>query len=277
MSTLELSTWARTWGVNEIPFSQTVWMETPALLQLHRLLEQTAIFSSVALVLGTNGLGKSAAVGQWLWKLDPQRFEPVALTQASLSGLGLLSCLCQHLGQTPSFRREGNLRRIEKALEELERKKLVLVLDEAQHYSYEALEEIRLLLGLNLPSRPSFALILVGDEYLLEALKLRRHRALYSRISARVSLARWTETESRAWIQQAWTQVGLQIHAIEPAALDLLIKAAGGVPRSLQLLARATWLRAAQEGKTQLECTHVQAALDLVPCITGQERDEALA
>ena len=41
-----------------------------------------------------------------------------------------------------------------------------------------------MLLGLNLPEQPAFALILVGDPYLLSTLRLRSHRALYSRIAA---------------------------------------------------------------------------------------------
>jgi hypothetical protein len=80
--------------------------------------------------------------------------------------------------------RERNLISIEEALAELERRTLVLAMDEAQNYSHDALEEIRLLLGLNLPERPAFALLLVGDDYLLGTLRLRHHRALYSRISA---------------------------------------------------------------------------------------------
>jgi type II secretory pathway predicted ATPase ExeA len=47
-----------------------------------------------------------------------------------------------------------------------------------------ALENIRMLLELNLPEQPAFALILVGDPYLLSTLRLRSHRALYSRIAA---------------------------------------------------------------------------------------------
>jgi type II secretory pathway predicted ATPase ExeA len=52
---------------------------------------------------------------------------------------------------------------LEKALAELGRLTPVLVLDEAQQYPPGALEEIRLLLGLNLTRQPTFALVLLGD------------------------------------------------------------------------------------------------------------------
>jgi type II secretory pathway predicted ATPase ExeA len=62
------------------------------------------------------------------------------------------------------------------------------VLDEAQNYSEPTLEEVRLLLGLNLPEQPTFTLILLGDEYLLASLKLRNQRALFSRLACQLSL-----------------------------------------------------------------------------------------
>ena len=61
--------------------------------------------------------------------------------------------------------------------------------------------------------------------------------------------------------------------ALEAAAIELLVKAAAGLPRSLQILARAAWLQAAQAGQTVLAADHVQAAIDVVPCVPGRERE----
>jgi hypothetical protein len=36
---------------------------------------------------------------------------------------------------------------------------------------------VRLLLGLNLAEPPAFGLVLIGDEYLLNTLRLRQHRS----------------------------------------------------------------------------------------------------
>ena len=82
-----------------------------------------------------------------------------------MSGSAVLAALALKLGKPVSFRRERNLRFVEEALSELERRILVVILDEAQNYSQPSLEEVRLLLGLNLPEQPTFALVLIGDEY----------------------------------------------------------------------------------------------------------------
>jgi len=42
-------------------------------------------------------------------------------------------------------------------------------------------------MGVNLAEPPAFGLVLIGDEYLLGALRLRQHRSLYSRIASYAS------------------------------------------------------------------------------------------
>ena len=271
MKNAELLQWARAWGANAVPFSALHWFDTPALQGVRRHLELAAAFQSVLLLTGSNGVGKSALASQWLWKLDARIFLPVGLTQSSLSGCGLLAALAHKLGQSQSFRREGNLQRIETALGQLDQRKLVVVLDEAQLYSHAALEEIRLLLGLNLPTEPTFALILIGDDYLLDSLRLRHHRALYSRLSAHATLGAWTLEESQRYLFKALEAVGLPTRALDPAAAEQLAKAGGGLPRSLQLLARSAWLQAAASARQSITPEDVQCALQQVPCVPGLE------
>jgi hypothetical protein len=83
-----------------------------------------------------------------------------------LTGIGLLSLFLQKLGKVHNHQRSASLKLLEEAFGELGRIIPVLLLDEAQNYAMSALEDIRMLLGLNLPEQPAFALILVGDPYL---------------------------------------------------------------------------------------------------------------
>ena len=143
----DLQSLARQWGASAVPFDHSTWLDTPELLRLRRHLDHAAALRTPLLLSGPNGVGKSAVVGHWMRTLDARVHLPLALTHASLSGCGLLAWLVQRLGKASSFRREGNLQRLESAFRELERRSLVLILDDAQNYSPAALEEIRLLLG----------------------------------------------------------------------------------------------------------------------------------
>ncbi|MFM8551882.1 MAG: ExeA family protein [Nitrospiraceae bacterium] len=271
MKSAELAHWARAWGAREIPFTQPHWMETPRIQKLLQQLDHAASFAGVHLLTGANGVGTSALVAHWLWKLDTRFFLPVAITQASLSGCGLLATLVTKLGKTPGFRREINLQGIESALAELGQRRLVLVLDEAQLYSQSALEEIRLLLGLNLPERPTFALILIGDPYLADTLRLRHHRALHSRIASHGTVEPWSFEESKAYLASALALVGLDPAVLQAPAAEQLIKSSAGHARSLELLSRAAWLQAAEAGAKAIQPEHVQKALESVPCVPALE------
>ena len=206
------------------------------------------------LLSGENGVGKSALAGRWLRSLEPKAYFPVCITQASLTGIGVLAVFLQKLGKTPRHQRSINLKLLEEAFAELGRVIPVLLLDEAQNYDTSALEEVRMLLGLNLPEQPAFALILVGDSYLLSALRLRSHRALYSRIAAHVCIEKLKPSELEAYLEHQLRQVGIERPCFEPAALDLLASASEGIPRTINLLARAAWIEAAKEKALQISC-----------------------
>jgi type II secretory pathway predicted ATPase ExeA len=157
----QLSVLARQWGATAVPFglvNSEDWLETPEAQKALTCLNQSAALRSVMLLSGPNGVGKSALVGRWMRGLDTRLFCPVCLTQATLSGTAVLAALASKLGKAASFQRRRNLQLIEEALQEVQPRIVVLILDEAQNYSQPSLEEVRLLLGLNLPQQPAFAL-----------------------------------------------------------------------------------------------------------------------
>jgi type II secretory pathway predicted ATPase ExeA len=229
----------RHWGARAVPFSDQS-HETPFAWpgweQAWQRLNQTAALRSLMLLTGDNGVGKSALAGRWLASLEPKAYLPLVITQATLSPSGLLAVLARKLGQSGSSLRSRTLHRLEEAFKEPGRQTPVLVLDEAQLYPPGALEEVRLLLGLNLARQPVFALVLIGDNYLHDTLRLQQHRALYTRIS-----------------------VQYQLPALDRAQIEPYLA------RLLNLLARAAWLAAAQASLNTIGPEQVQLALELVP------------
>jgi type II secretory pathway predicted ATPase ExeA len=225
------------------------------------------------LLSGGNGLGKSSLASRWVRQLETRLYTPVNLTQATLSSSGLLAALARSLGKRGSIRRERNLDELSSYLSEHERQTLVIVMDDAQNSTHGTLEELRLLLGLNLPTQPTFALILIGDEYLLGQLQLRNHRALCSRLSAHHMLSPWTLEEIQTYLTKGLEAVGINRSKVfEPAAVDLLVRASAGVPRSVCLLARAAWLEAARAELREINAQTMQLAMDQVPGLIGLTR-----
>lgn len=270
-----LSLALRHWGARAVPFSDNHGEEpfpTPAWKENLALFGQTAALRSLLLLCGDNGMGKSALLGHWIGTLEPKAFYPVVITQATLSGSGLLAVLLDKLGRKSGLHRSRNLARLEESLKELGGLTPVLVLDDAQDYPPGALEEVRLLLGLNLPRQPVFALILVGDLYLQDTLRMAHYRSLYSRIAARIQLDPLDRQSVEPYLVHALSQVGLDRPCLSPAAIELLAGASGGIPRLLNLLARCAWIAAARAGLNTIEAEHVRSALRLIPAAADKLR-----
>lgn len=254
------------WGAKAVPFSDVAGLfMTPAIDEAMERMDEIAALRSTLVLHGDNGVGKSLIVRHWLSTLEPKRFRAVVITHATLPGTGIMAGLLQKLGCTVAHQRSRNLAILEEAIVRMERQIPVVVLDEAQLYTADALEEVRLLLGLSLPAQPLFALILIGDNYLLDSLRLQNRKALYSRIACTVEVTALRGEEVPAYLTHQFAAVGIDRICFDEAALQLLLAAADGVPRMLNLVARGAWLLAAAAHCNVIGPDHVRAAIRRVP------------
>jgi type II secretory pathway predicted ATPase ExeA len=264
----QLSDYVHRWGVKHVPFcdqpNQSLF-HTQQTRKAIELLNQAASLRSVMLLSGSNGVGKSVLVAEWIKSLPPKAYLPVVITQGTLSPSGLLWTLSAKLGRSPRHLRCRNLVEIQEAIDGLGRVIPVVVLDEAQNYTASAIEELRMLLGLNLPAQPSFALILIGDEYLINTLRLQSRRALYTRIAIATQLDPLQPDEVPAYLEHIIKQAGLDRECFEPQAIQMLAAASEGMARTLNLLAQAAWIEASRKGENTIGSQHVQTALQRVP------------
>ncbi len=208
----KLNEYIHHWGARSIPFQEREGhapFETDQTRRATGLLQQTAALRSVMLLSGENGVGKSSLAAHWIRQLEPALYRPIAITQSTLGGSGLLSTLLGKLGEQPGGRRPANLALLEKSITQLNGTIPVVLLDEAQNYPASALEELRLLLGLNLPAQPLFSLILLGDRHLLGTLRLQCHRALYSRIASTYAIAPLDTGQIEPYLRHHLSQAGL--------------------------------------------------------------------
>jgi len=264
----KLNEYMHQWGARSVPFMdqpEQKLFETEQSATAIELLQQSAALRSVMLLSGDNGVGKSAVVAHWVRTLQPKAYRPLTITQASLSASGVLCTLLAKLGQVPGMQRSQNIARMEDALSRLGSVVPVIILDEAQNYTASAMEEVRLLLGLNLPPQPVFCLILIGDNYLLDTLRLQSRRALYTRIAVSYQLQALQSAQVEAYLLHALKQAGLQRDCFEDAAIEMIASASDGIPRTINLLARSAWIEASRQKHDTITTEHLQSALRLVP------------
>ena len=267
----------RAWGLRRTPFQAAVTHDKNDAIfpganrrEILALADTTAALRGVMVLTGGPGTGKSTLAKHWIAQLEPKRHLPILITQSSLSATGVLEILLAKLGERPRFKRSTNLLVLEKHLADLDPITLVLILDDAQNFPGPALEELRLLLGLGGGARSAFAMLLLGDEYLLGSLRLSVQRALFTRISAAVALAPLPREDIAPYLNWHVTRAGLDRDIFSPAAIDLLAEATEGNPRILGLLAQAAWLHAARSATLDVTHEHVHAALRQVPAANAR-------
>ena len=104
--------------------------------------------------------------------------------------------------------------------------------------------------------------------FLLGGLRLRSHRALYTRIACHYHLAPWAPDEITQLLQANQQAVGLSDNLIDTAAIDLITHASQGLPRTALQVARAAWIAASQTKANVITATQIQSILPTIPAVS---------
>jgi len=123
-------------------------------------------------------------------------------------------------------------------------RRTVVIIDEAQNLSFEALEQIRLLTNLETTTQKLLQIILVGQPELQSLLAQPELRQLSQRITARYHLTPLTARETRAYVIHRLNVVGYQRRLFTTGALRLLHKLTGGIPRLVNVICGRAMLAA---------------------------------
>ena len=128
----------------------------------------------------------------------------------------------------------------------------MLFFDEAQTLSPESIETLRLLLNFDIPQRKLINLVLFGQSELEP--RILGQRNLYDRVDGWIRLSSLDEQAARALILHRLARAG----ARDPQAiftenaLDIVVRAAAGLPRRLIRVARGAMEEAAAHGQSRV-------------------------
>ncbi len=217
----------------------------------------------VVLLDGPSGVGKTLVARKWLEHLLPdvprvmlpsaRAEKPSDLLQAILFDMGkpYLGLTEQELRLTAT----GSL--LDAATES--GYPTVLVLDEAQHLSQSALEELRLLGNLETRRGGVVFVLLVAHPMLRAALQRPAYELFAQRIGGRAAVESLTKTESIAYLSHQIQAAGGEPETLfQSEAVSLIASACGGVPRVLNRAAALAMELTAESSATVVD---VEAAL----------------
>lgn len=142
--------------------------------------------------------------------------------------------------------------------------RVVVIIDEAQNLSPEALEQVRLLTNLETAKHKLLQMVLLGQPELRQLLQRQNLRQLAQRITARYHLPSLAEDETAAYVRHRMRVAGAQRNPFKPSALRALHQRSGGIPRLINIIADRALAGAYARETTQVKPRLVHAAADEV-------------
>lgn len=117
--------------------------------------------------------------------------------------------------------------------------KVLLIIDEAQNLSREALEEVRMLSNLQSDDHLLLNIMLVGQPELKETLQQPGLTQFSQRVAVNYHLTGLSREEIKLYIDSRLQKVGGTISLFDVAAIELIEDASGGIPRAINQICDA--------------------------------------
>ena len=190
---------------------------------------------------GEVGTGKTTLCRLLLEQL-PENTRVALVLNPKLSPVELLETICEELKLDISERR-GSLKGLVDTLNAYlldayaQGLRVVLIIDEAQELSIDALEQVRLLTNLETPTQKLLQIILLGQPELRTKLNLPQLRQLAQRITARYHLTPLDRDESEAYVRHRLAVAGAARLPFSRLGVRALYQRAGGIPRLINVIA----------------------------------------
>jgi type II secretory pathway predicted ATPase ExeA len=141
-------------------------------------------------------------------------------------------------------------------------RRVVLIFDEAQNLSREALEELRMFTNINSGKDELLQLVLVGQPELRDIVTQPNMRQFAQRVASNFHLTAMDRATVHAYVAHRMKIAGRARRVFSEAALDLVFDKTGGVPRLVNQLCDLSLVYAFTKGRKLVGEETVQQVLD---------------
>jgi type II secretory pathway predicted ATPase ExeA len=210
--------------------------------QLHELtgeLETLLGDGGVGVLTGEMGMGKTTAVRHFLGTLE-ERSCQVAYQGSSRHSGAVLEGLVEQLGPAPARHRSSMLRQISKSVARTyaeQRRKTLLIFDDAQLLEDSLLEDLRLLTNFGMDAEEPLMSLFIGHPALRLRLLRPVHLALWDRVRMQYRLEGLSQPETSEYIDCHLRAAGAPAEVFTPEAKQAIFEHAQGIPRRINALA----------------------------------------
>lgn len=197
--------------------------------------------AGLILFTGDIGTGKTTLIHHILRKIGVE-FTVAVVFNTNVDADQLLGIILQEFGlNADSDNKAAAIKTLSRFLIDLRsrNKRPLLIIDEAQSLSLDALEEIRLLSNLQDETTMLLQIMLVGQPELKDRLKSPSMASLTQRIAVNYHLKPFELEETAQYIAHRLKTAGGRTDLFTDAAIDRVHRMTRGIPRSINILCHA--------------------------------------
>jgi general secretion pathway protein A len=191
-------------------------------------------------ITGEVGAGKTTLVRNLLSKLDPDKFIAAHLVSTQLDADNALRLVASVFGIPTSAETKADLLvALEAFLVNVYRsgKRCLLIVDEAQNLSMQAVEELRMLSNFQLNTHALLQSFLVGQPEFRYTLQSPQLTQLRQRVIAACHIGPMDAKETQAYIEHRLTHCGwTNSPSFSPDAFPAIYEGSGGIPRRINAI-----------------------------------------
>lgn len=134
-----------------------------------------------------------------------------------------------------------------------EGKKVVLIVDEAQNLTLDALESLRMLSNINADKDQLLQIVLVGQPQLRELLRQPELQQFFQRVSVDFYIPPLEGFEVEKYINHRLLIAGREAPLFTPVAIKLIAEVSKGIPRSINILCDTTLVYGFSTGSDKID------------------------
>jgi general secretion pathway protein A len=224
-------------------------------------------------ITGPVGAGKTTILRTFLKQSDPARFKVIYVFDPAVPFSTLVANLCREFDVAPTPDDVPHMTEmLYLALADQYSKgcTVVLVIDEAQNMPVKTLESLRMLSNFETTEDKLLQIVLAGQPELEDLLKTPSLAPLRQRRAIRSVISPLTKKESVKYIEYRLSKAGAADTAIfRKTALQILVKHAGGIPRTINILCGNALATGYGYQKTHIDAA---IALEVIKDMEGSRR-----
>ena len=244
-------------GFTSIPFTQDIdvdllYRSESFIGNLERL--KYAVDQKLFTVLiSDSGCGKSTMLRCLRDALSPSKYLFLYISESKLTPRWLYNQILRQLGVREYYYRGDGKKAVHEQfaiVKEVQRKDIVVCVDEAHLLGLETLQELRFFLNNDIDSHSPVSLILAGQTELRDILQRKCCEAIKQRIAYPVILEPMTRDLTARYIRSRLAAVGCDREIFTEEAVDVIQGCSSGVPRVVNKICSLSLMAAASTAQT---------------------------